>query len=138
LFSELPFPAVSEALPRLRLAEPFEVLRDAVDKMKASPKVFLANLGKPIHITALGVQNHGAAGGTVGHGWSDGAQADWNVVTLENILSKPYVDSVTLHALGDGQAGGIVGGGLLRDDGSVKPLWQKLLQLRGALQGGKK
>jgi len=38
-----------EALPRIRLAEPFEALRDASDKMLAQtgsrPKVFLANLG---------------------------------------------------------------------------------------------
>jgi methylmalonyl-CoA mutase len=39
-----------EALPRIRLAEPFEALRDASDraltKTGARPKVFLANLGK--------------------------------------------------------------------------------------------
>jgi len=38
------------ALPRIRLAEPFEKLRDASDRMLATtgarPKVFLANLGK--------------------------------------------------------------------------------------------
>jgi methylmalonyl-CoA mutase len=40
-----------EPLPRIRLAEPFEQLRDASDRMLARtgarPKVFLANLGKP-------------------------------------------------------------------------------------------
>jgi methylmalonyl-CoA mutase len=40
----------AEPLPRIRLAEPFERLRDASDRMKAKtgarPKVFLANLGK--------------------------------------------------------------------------------------------
>lgn len=51
-FADLPFPAASEALPRLRLAEPFEALRDAADKMKERPKVFLANLGKPADFTA--------------------------------------------------------------------------------------
>ena len=39
----------SEALPRLRLAEPFEILRDAADRgaagKKKRPAVFLANLG---------------------------------------------------------------------------------------------
>jgi len=39
-----------EPLPRMRLAEPFEALRDASDRMLAKtgvrPKVFLANLGK--------------------------------------------------------------------------------------------
>ncbi|HLL29096.1 MAG TPA: methylmalonyl-CoA mutase family protein [Xanthobacteraceae bacterium] len=41
----------SEALPRLRLAEPFEALRDAADRgaagKKKHPAVFLANLGPP-------------------------------------------------------------------------------------------
>jgi methylmalonyl-CoA mutase len=41
----------SEALPRLRLAEPFEALRDAADRgaagKKKRPAVFLANLGPP-------------------------------------------------------------------------------------------
>ena len=46
----------TEALPRLRLAEPFERLRDASDHMLAQtgsrPKVFLATLGKLSDFTA--------------------------------------------------------------------------------------
>ncbi len=46
----------TEALPRIRLAEPFERLRDASDRMLAAsgarPKVFLANLGKLADFTA--------------------------------------------------------------------------------------
>jgi methylmalonyl-CoA mutase len=45
-----------EALPRIRLAEPFEALRDASDRMRAKagtrPKVFIANLGKASDFTA--------------------------------------------------------------------------------------
>ena len=45
-----------EPLPRIRLAEPFEQLRDASDRMLARtgarPKVFLANLGKPSDFAA--------------------------------------------------------------------------------------
>ena len=45
-----------EALPRLRLAEPFERLRDASDRILAQagvrPRVFLANLGKLADFTA--------------------------------------------------------------------------------------
>jgi len=45
-----------EALPRIRLAEPFEALRDASDRMLAKtdarPKVFIANLGKASDFTA--------------------------------------------------------------------------------------
>jgi methylmalonyl-CoA mutase len=44
------------ALPRIRLAEPFERLRDASDRMLAEtgarPKIFLANLGKLADFTA--------------------------------------------------------------------------------------
>ena len=46
----------AEALPRLRLAEPFEQLRERSDKMLAKtgarPKIFLANLGTPAEFTA--------------------------------------------------------------------------------------
>ncbi len=46
----------TEALPRIRLAEPFERLRDASDRVLAQtgarPKVFLANLGKLADFTA--------------------------------------------------------------------------------------
>jgi methylmalonyl-CoA mutase len=46
----------AEALPRIRLAEPFERLRDASDRILAQtgsrPKVFLANLGKLSDFTA--------------------------------------------------------------------------------------
>jgi methylmalonyl-CoA mutase len=63
-------PAIStEALPRIRLAEPFERLRDASDRMlKATgsrPKIFLANLGKASDFTTRTTyaRNFYAAGG---------------------------------------------------------------------------
>jgi methylmalonyl-CoA mutase len=54
----LPYPAALkfDALPSVRLAEPFEKLRDASERMLAQsgsrPKIFLANLGKPADFTA--------------------------------------------------------------------------------------
>ncbi len=42
----------SFALPRMRLSEPFEALRDAADAMRQPPKIFLANLGKAADFTA--------------------------------------------------------------------------------------
>jgi methylmalonyl-CoA mutase len=57
------------ALPRIRLAAPFEALRDASDRMLAAtgarPKVFLANLGKLSDFTArtLFARNFFEAGG---------------------------------------------------------------------------
>ncbi len=58
-----------EPLPRIRLAEPFEALRDASDRMLtktgARPKVFLANLGKLADFTARAMfaKNFYEAGG---------------------------------------------------------------------------
>ena len=58
-----------EPLPRIRLAEPFEALRDASDralaKTGARPKVFLANLGKVADFTARAMfaKNFFEAGG---------------------------------------------------------------------------
>jgi methylmalonyl-CoA mutase len=50
-----PVAVSAEPLPRIRLAEPFESLRDRSDailaKIGARPKVFLANLGKPSEFT---------------------------------------------------------------------------------------
>jgi methylmalonyl-CoA mutase len=49
-------PPAIEPLPTIRLAEPFEALRDASDRVLAAtgarPKVFLANLGTPSDFTA--------------------------------------------------------------------------------------
>jgi methylmalonyl-CoA mutase len=61
--------AAFAALPRIRLAEPFEQLRDASDRMLAAtgarPRVFLANLGKLSDFTAraLFAKNFFEAGG---------------------------------------------------------------------------
>lgn len=55
----------AQALPRIRLSEPFEALRDAADAMEERPKVFLANLGKPADFTARAMfaRNFFEAGG---------------------------------------------------------------------------
>ncbi len=66
-----PLPAAIhfEALPQIRLAEPFEALREASDRVLAKtgarPKVFLANLGKFAEFTARAMfaKNFYEAGG---------------------------------------------------------------------------
>ena len=66
------------ALPRIRLAEPFEQLRDASDKILAQtgarPKVFLATLGKPADFNARAnfAKNFFEAGGIEAVGGGDG------------------------------------------------------------------
>jgi len=53
---EAPAQATAEPLPRLRLAEPFEELRDRSDRILAAtgarPKIFLATLGTPTQFTS--------------------------------------------------------------------------------------
>jgi methylmalonyl-CoA mutase len=66
------------ALPRIRLAEPFEQLRDTSDKILAAtgarPKVFLAALGKPADFNARAnfAKNFFEAGGIEVVGGEDG------------------------------------------------------------------
>jgi methylmalonyl-CoA mutase len=77
-------PAITtEAFPRIRLAEPFERLRDASDRMLdttgSRPKVFLANLGKASDFTARTTYagNFYAAGGiapVINDGFKDQAE----------------------------------------------------------------
>jgi methylmalonyl-CoA mutase len=75
-------PPAFAALPRIRLAEPFEQLRDASDRALAAkgarPKVFLANLGKLADFTArtLFTKNIFEAGGI-------------EAVTNDGFLSSP-------------------------------------------------
>jgi methylmalonyl-CoA mutase len=61
--------STAEALPRIRLAEPFERLRDASERLRAAtgerPKIFLATLGRPADFNARATfaKNFFAAGG---------------------------------------------------------------------------
>jgi methylmalonyl-CoA mutase len=57
--------ATADALPRIRLAEPFEKLRDAAERAGKRPGVFLANLGAPSDFTtrASFARNFFEAGG---------------------------------------------------------------------------
>ena len=73
--------AVTFPACRIRLAEPFEQLRDASDRMLAKtgarPKVFLANLGKLADFTARAMfaKNFFEAGGIEAAG-NDGSPSD--------------------------------------------------------------
>jgi len=72
---------IAAALPRIRLAEPFEELRDASDKILAEtgarPKVFLATLGKPadFNVRANFTKNFFEAGGIEAVSGEDGPLA---------------------------------------------------------------
>jgi methylmalonyl-CoA mutase len=88
----VPPPSVSaattfEPLRRMRLAEPFEALRDASDRLLARtgarPKIFLANLGTPADFTprATFAKNFFAAGGIE-------AVGDDGVASRDDLLAK--------------------------------------------------
>ena len=78
-----------EPLPCIRLAEPFEQLRDASDRMLARtgtrPRVFLANLGKPSDFTARATfaKNFFEAGGIEAIGNDGFASSDEMIAALK-------------------------------------------------------
>ncbi len=86
----------------------------------------LANLGKPLHVSAVTCPSGGKSGiqpsgGGQWHApWSDEIQAEFMVAFLEVALSKPYVESVCLAELADGPDMLIPTGGVLREDLSPK------------------
>jgi hypothetical protein len=103
----------------------------------------LANLGRPIHITALGApsatpgKGAGVAPGGEWRGpWTDENQAEWLAQACEISLSKPYVEAVCLQPLCDGPESIIPAGGLWRDNLSSKPAFERLVQLRAKLAAG--
>jgi hypothetical protein len=100
----------------------------------------LANLGKPLHVTAVACPSGGTGankpvGGGTWHGpWSDQVQADWLGAFLEIALSKPYIESICLADLADGPDITIPSGGMLRQDLTPKPAAAMLRELRKRLE----
>lgn len=101
----------------------------------------LANLGKPIHITALACPS--ADNGESGQWyepWSEEIQARWLTETIQIALSKPYVESICLRDLADSPDATIATGGILHADLKPKAAQKRLLELRRGLStksGGK-
>jgi hypothetical protein len=101
----------------------------------------LANLGKPLHVTAVAVPstcddpaNPVRAGGQWRGPWSEALQAEWLVRFCQTALSKPYVESICLQTLVDNRNGAIPSGGVLREDRAAKPALASLAELRKRLQ----
>ncbi len=116
-------------------AEGFQ-LRDPLQVSSMIDK--LANLGKPLHVTALGApsQPHDgtsdplAMGGLWRSAWSEEKQAEWLAQICEIALSKPYVETVCLQPLIDGGDDVIPDSGLLDQDHQPKPVLKRLADLR--------
>lgn len=102
----------------------------------------LANLGKPLHVTALSapaqpVAEAGATGGGEWHApWSEDIHADWLLALCEIALSKPYIETVCVQPLADGPDDVISNGGVLRADLAPRPALARLAELRRRLVGG--
>jgi hypothetical protein len=95
----------------------------------------LANLGKPLHVTAVAAPSGSNAkasstGGEWHEAWSDATQAEWLTHFCQIALSKPYVESLCLYALADGTSSSIPYAGISREDASPKPALAALDQLR--------
>jgi len=96
----------------------------------------LANLGKPLHITAVAVPSDARAVPIPDRPWSEEVHANWLTDFCRIALSKPYVECVCLQTLTDAACGGIPSGGVLREDLSSKPLMGRLAELRRELVAG--
>jgi hypothetical protein len=115
-------------------------LRDLLQISSLIDKI--ANLGRPLHVTAVAVPsvdgapgNPVAAGGAWKQPWSGEVQAEWLAAFCEVSLSKPYVDSVCLEGLADNGGATIPSGGLLTKDFGVKPACTRLAQMVRQLHG---
>lgn len=93
----------------------------------------LANLGKPLQITAVSVPSRSGERG--GEAWTAASQAEWFTRFARIALSKPYVESVCHYGLTDTAAYGVPGGGVLRDDLAPTPLLKAIAALRKTLAG---
>lgn len=96
----------------------------------------LANLGKPLQVTAVAVPSDAAASGVAGEAWSEETQAAWLADFCEVTLSKPYVESVCLQTLTDAACSGVPTGGVLRSDLAPKPAFERLSKVRQKLAEG--
>lgn len=94
----------------------------------------LANLGKPIHVSAVAAPSAATDTPTGWRGpWSEETQAEFLVALTEIALSKPYVESVCAESLMDGPACAVPHGGVLREDGHPKPAFTQLAALHRRL-----
>ncbi len=101
----------------------------------------VANLGKPLHVTAVAVPSTNEPGGGPGNQggqwrvpWSTQTQAEWLCEFCEIALSKPYVESVCFQSLADDNDCPVATGGLLDPDHAPKPACERLHALAKRLQ----
>ncbi len=129
----------------------FGVGRDGMfvrDLMQISAMIDrFAQLGKPLHITAIQVPSSteadqldawgGAAsvetGGYWHEPWTEDVQARWLRDFIRIALSKPFVESVTWRDLADSEGHYLPHGGLLNRDLSPKKAYAELVRIRRSI-----
>jgi GH35 family endo-1,4-beta-xylanase len=110
-------------------------LRDALQISSLLDR--LANLGKPLHITAVSVPSKPTSGGSWRGSWSEQTQADWLAAFIQVALSKPFVESVCLNSLADCVGVGASTGGVVSGDLSPKPAYKRIAAIRSQLGIGR-
>lgn len=104
-----------------------------------------AALGKPIHLTAVGVpsaclpdpdavmggaQHAPGAGGVWRKPWDEMTQSDWIDEFYHIAIAKPFVAGISWRDMSDHQRHAFPHGGLLRKDGHPKIGYQRLVGVR--------
>ncbi len=106
-----------------------------------------STLGKPLHITGFGApsslhldprdctkgQTDPSMAGSWRNGWSEPFQAIWAGHLARIAMSKPYVETMTWEDLTDAVPHLVPNGGILRSDGSGKPVLDELTAVRRQL-----
>ncbi len=107
-----------------------------------------AALDKPITLTAVGCPSAAvpASGdptlaslepGAWHAPWSEQSQADWASAAMAIALSKPFIQSVSWQELFDTpEPMEMPRGGLVRTDGTPKPIAERIVELRRAVKAG--
>jgi GH35 family endo-1,4-beta-xylanase len=99
----------------------------------------LANLGKPIHITAVTVpsaDHEAGCGGSWNGEWTESQQANWLQQFCEIALSRPFVESVCLNSFHDRSEAAFPTGGIISIDGELKEAYHELTEYRDELRSG--
>jgi hypothetical protein len=106
-------------------------------------------LGKPVHVTAVGVPSEPAPANATGPDgkplptagywrkpWSTLVQERWLEALYKVALSKPFVEAVAWHDLADHEDSDLPSGGLLKSNGQPKSAFRRMASLRKSINEG--
>jgi len=116
------------------------------DMFQVSAVIDRFNLGRPLHVTAVGVpsavrESNKASAAQAGQWrgpWSEKLQARWLADFYAVALSKPFVETVTWRPLSDHESHPTPHCGLLRADLAPKPAYRELARIRAQVGNDRK